>query len=255
MSWLERLCARNEILFWFGLANLALALLFFVLSRIDTTQVMGVNAWYKPLKFALSLGIFAWTMGWYLGDLGPGNQVAWYPWVIVLSLGFEILYIAWQAGRGEMSHFNLSSPLYVALYRLMAGAATVATLATALVGMKFWTEPLPHLPPAYLWAIRLGIVLFVVFSFQGFLMGARLRHSVGGPDGGPGLPFLNWSLRYGDLRIAHFVGMHALQVLPVLAHVALREVRSILLVSVLYGLLAVALLGLAWRGKPLPWPG
>jgi hypothetical protein len=85
-------------------------------------------------------------------------------------------------------------------------------------------------------------------------------HSVGVPDGGPGLPGLGWSTIGGDLRIPHFVGIHALQLLPLLALLLARllpgfgaRVRS-RLVWVAAGTYVGGLALLTWqalRGQPL----
>ncbi len=191
---IETLRTKSEVLFYFGLICLILAFLFLVLSRVTSTQVLGINAWIKPFKISLSIFIYAWTMALFCSYL-PNFNKDFYSWSIVLLLGFEIAYIAFQAARGQLSHFNISSPVYSMLYSLMAFAATLVTLYTAYIGVLFCIEQL-HLPDYYTWSIRLGVFIFVVFAFEGFVMGSRLSHTVGGPDGGEGIPLLNWSRKF-----------------------------------------------------------
>ena len=78
-----------------------------------------------------------------------------------------------------------------------------------------------------------------------------LKHTVGGPDGGPGLPVVNWSTQYGDLRIAHFIGIHSLQVLPLFGNYFAKTKKQTIIFSVVYFLLASALFLQAMKGIPL----
>lgn len=242
---------RNEPLFYFGLFCLLAALVCLALIRLTQTQVMGINAWYKPFKFFLSTAIFVWSMAWYMQYLDNSRAVIWYSWGLIVLFGLEDGYIALQAARGQLSHFNLSTPWYAGIYGLMALAAVGISIWTAYIGFLFFQRDLSELPSAYLWGIRLGIVLFVIFSMEGLAMGSHLRHTIGGPDGNPGLLVLNWSKTYGDLRIAHFMGMHALQVIPLLAYYVLGNVASVIGFSALYGLTSLWLFWQALQGKPL----
>jgi len=250
MDFLHSLKSRNEPLFYYGLICLLFSLICLALVKFTDTKVYNVSSWYKPFKFAFSTFLFAWAMAWYCFYL-PDFNIRFFNWTVIILLGFEIVYIAFQAGKGQLSHYNISTPVFSALYGLMGLAATLVTLYTAYVGFLFYTDAFPALPNYYLWSIRLGILIFVIFSFEGFVMGSRLSHTIGGADGGTSLPFFNWSKKFGDPRIAHFVGMHALQVLPILSFYIFKNTKATLIISFLYGMLAVITLVQALQGKPL----
>ena len=250
MDFIQQLRYRNETLFWYGLICLVFSAVCIVLTRYSNTQVYNVNAWYKPFKFAFSTFLFVWAMAWYCYYL-PNFNIKLFNWSVIILLGFEIFYIAFQAGKGQLSHYNVSTPVYSALYSMMALAASIVTLYTAYVGILFFTNSFPELPDYYLWAIRMGIIIFVIFSFEGFAMGSRLNHSVGALNENSNLFILGWSKTVGDLRVSHFIGMHALQVLPVLSFYVLKNTKPTIVLSFIYLALAVLTLIQALKGRPL----
>ncbi len=194
--------------------------------------------------------LYSWAMTWYCSYLLAFN-IGLFNWTIIILFGFEIIYIAFQAGRGQPSHYNLTTPLYAAMFQLMGLVAALVTLYTAYVGLLFFLNDFPDLPEAYIWGIRLGIIIFVIFSFEGAAMGARMSHTVGGTDDSSiGIPILNWSKKFGDLRVAHFIGMHALQVLPIVSFYLLKNTKAVFTVSFLYGLLALFTSIQALKDKP-----
>ena len=250
IGFIQQLKLRNETLFYYGLLCLILSVIFIILTKFTNTQVYNVNAWYKPFKFAFSTFLFVWAMSWYCYYL-PNFNIKMFNWSVIILLGFEIAYIAFQASKGQLSHYNLTTPAYAKLYSLMAIAATLVTLYTAYVGLLFFTNSFPELPNYFLWAIRLGIIIFVIFSFEGFAMGSRLNHSVGALNDNSNWFIISWSKTVGDLRVSHFIGMHALQVLPILSYYVLKNTKLTIGLSVIYGLLALATLVQALQGRPL----
>jgi hypothetical protein len=190
-------------------------------------------------------------MGWYLYYLQKPGKSLYYSFMVIIVMSFELFVIIWQAANGRLSHFNTSSPLYLNLYNAMGGAIVILTLWTLYIAILFFVKKDFSLPLPYIWGIRLGLIMFVIFSFEGGVMAARLSHTVGDADGGSGIPFLNWSDAYGDLRVAHFFGMHSLQILPLTGYYFARTNKQVFLVAALYFIMVSIMLVQALSQIPL----
>jgi hypothetical protein len=245
-------------LFAFAVAMAALTPVLAVLAVVDDRVLLGAPLWLKPLKFAISLALYSATLAWMLGQLrerAPG----WAGWIVTVAAGVEMAIIVGQAAVGNRSHYNTDTPLSAALWSTMGATIAVLWLATLAVALRFLRTPGGD--RAATTAIRLGLVVALIGLAEGFLMASAGAHAVGVPDGGPGLPLVGWSTTGGDLRIAHFVGMHALQGLPLLAFAlaATRlgdatRVRLVRIAAVAWAGLTVLLTWQALRAQPLLAP-
>jgi len=214
----QELVRRNRLLAYVGLTHVGLLVLFLGLSLIDSRTVLGINTWIKPMKFAMSITIYLWTIGWFLEYLkNYPRSVRFISWGIVITMTVEIICIAFQAARGVQSHFNGATILDVRIYFNMGNAIAINTLLAVWLTILFFLGK-TKLSPTYLLSIRWAFLLFLFASAVGGMMVGQASHSVGLADGGAGLPFVNWSTEGGDLRIAHFVGIHSLQIIPFFAY-------------------------------------
>lgn len=212
------LVRRNRLLAHVGLAHIGLFVVFLILSWVDSRTVLGINTWIKPMKFALSITIYLWTVGWFLDYLSAyPRAVRAIAWGVAGTMVLEIICITLQAGRGVTSHFNRASAFDGIVFAIMGNAITINTLMIVWLTVLFFVGK-TSLSPAYRLAIRLAFLSFLFASAVGGMMVGQFAHSVGVADGGAGLPFVNWSTEGGDLRIAHFIGIHSLQVIPFLAY-------------------------------------
>lgn len=247
---------RDPLLFWTG-ALLLLALVVVTLISIgDTRQILGLNPWIKPMKFMTSITIFLWTVAWFMPETaGTPFARAVVRWTIAVAMVIEIVLITMQSARGATSHFNVASPFDAAVFGVMGTAILFNTAAMALF-FAIIRRDTPPRRAGYIWGIRLGAAMFLLASFQGVLIITNNGHTVGAPDGGAGLPFVNWSTQYGDLRVAHFAGMHAMQSLPLLGfaldRMGLAAARNVVVAAgILWLAVTGGLLLMALQGRPL----
>lgn len=234
---------------------------------VDPRWIQGAPAWLKPAKFGISITLYLVTIQWMVGFVrGHRRLLLAIAWVLVVGLVAEIALIDLQVLRGITSHFNESTPLDTAVYSTMGGfVATVflATIAAALLVLRARGAD-----PALAAGMRWGLLLTLLGMSEAGLMIANTGwsstggHTVGAPDGGPGLPLTDWSTEHGDLRIGHFLGLHALQALPILAWLlpaftalpSRTRVRLVRVAAAGYAGLTVLVTWQALRGQPLLRP-
>lgn len=209
---------NSPILYVIVWIHIILILISVVGLLIDDRTLLGVNVWIKPLKFAISTGIYIFTVG-YLTTLYPfsklkrniiNNIVSW-------TLLIEVLIIFFQGARGVQSHYNQSSLFDGLLFAAMGILIAINVLIMVVfiietLRLKMKTEK------SVQWAILFGWIIIVAGSWIGGQMIGQMAHNVGVQDGGEGLPLVNWSTVGGDLRVAHFFGIHGLQIIPIFAY-------------------------------------
>lgn len=233
-------------------ACLAVAALFMALPLADPRLFNGVSVWDKPAKFMLSFAVHTITFA-YAFALMPeaergarSNRVLSLAFIAILSL--EMLYIVFRASRGEASHFNTGTPTASLLYSLMGIGAVSLTAITAWFGWRLWRSR-SDVPAR---ALSVGLMLGALL---GTLAGAYLArgsgHWVGGTaSDASGLPIFHWSTTGGDLRVAHFVGLHAMQAIPLAAWLWPYP-RTVWIAALAITLLTLAVFLQALYGLPL----
>ncbi|MBF9131343.1 hypothetical protein I0C86_20595 [Plantactinospora sp. S1510] len=265
-------------LLYVAAAMAALAIVSLVGLAVDDRMLGNVSVWLKPFKFAVSFVAYLVTLAWMVSLMRRSRRIAWWAGTVVAVFGaLEVALIVFQAARGRQSHFNNATPLDETIFGAMGATIGVLYLGSLVLAVLLLRQRMSD--PAVAWTVRLGLIIALVGMALGFLMlrptpeqqvgdlDTEGGHSVGVPDGGPGMFLTGWSTTGGDLRIPHFLGMHALQLLPLLAIALvvlagrfprLRDggvrLRLVLVAAATYASLLALVTWQALRGQPLIHP-
>src|SRR4051812_34012346 len=272
MATLQRLWKASPPLTATGLLMLGAGAASLAAMTVDATTILGAPRWLKPAKFGISTAVYAFTLAWiftYLPDRPRLTRRV--GWITALVVIMEVAIIDLQAARGTTSHYNVATTVDGVLFGAMGNGILIAWIAAVTLAVALFRHRFAD--ASFGWALRLGMLLTVIGQATGGLMTTPTRaqleaardtrltvagaHTVGGPDGGPGLPITGWSREHGDVRVAHFVGMHAVQVLPAIAWLLTpvasptRRRRAVIALSIAYFALFAVLLIQALNGHPL----
>ena len=232
LAW-QSLSWASKFLVSYGLIMLLALVFCYVWSLSDHRLIREVGVWVKPMKFMLSTALFALTTVWVLkvahSDL---DQMPVYPWIVallVLTSLFEVVYISYQASQASASHYNVSDPFHAFMFGVMAVAAVGLTASQAWLAWEIWNEQ----KGADLRVETLGVILglsmtFVLSTISGFMLGGNQ------PPSGQGIPIVGWHL-YKDIRPAHFLGVHAQQLIPLWGLIAAKFMGTFSTAGLLMG--------------------
>ncbi len=226
---------------------------------IDDRTLTGINVWIKPFKFWISGGIYILTLGFFITKYPYSNIkknivrniVSW-------TLLLEVIIIFYQAVRGVRSHYNQDSLFDGMLFAAMGILIGINVVMMVLLAFDAARLKLKVAKPIQV-AIFIGWVVVILGSWVGGQMIGQLAHNVGVADGGEGLPILNWSTTAGDLRVAHFVALHGIQIIPLFAWMLVKKWNATIpkktIAVIIFGLLFAACIAFVFyqakQGIPL----
>ena len=248
----------------FAIVSAVAAVITAALVLLDDRVLLGAPLWMKPSKFFISATLLSLTLAYVIPRISQkSKRVQIASLTIIGSLAVELVLITWAAASETTSHFNVSSPLAIAVWSAMAtfiGLVWVATMVLTLAYVRYGQDE-AAMKRALSWGMGISIVgMAVAFFMTGpnsdqlaNFEGIAGAHTVGAADGGPGLPLFGWSTVAGDLRIAHFFGLHALQAIP-LAVLLIRKsitIRGIDAIGLGYLILVGLLTAQALMGQSI----
>jgi len=229
---------------------------------LDPREFGGEDIWLKPLKFHVALAIYLLTLAffarWMTEAQRSGRAWRWFVAVVCACVLGELVWIGGAAALGTGSHFNVSTPLWNAIYGLMGFFAAFLTSASFVMAVAIHRNAATGLEPALKLSLVLGLGLTLPLTLiVAFTMAAGTGHLVGTPITDARLPLMGWSREVGDLRVSHFIATHALHVVPLVGWLVAgrlpdRAARAAVILAALAWVgLTFATFAQALMGKPV----
>ncbi len=204
---------------------------------VDPRTLGGESVWVKPLKFGLSFGGYGLTLAWLLSKLVRGRRTGWWFGTVFAASGvLDVGVIAAAAASGTFSHYNAGDDAFnTVVQTTFKYFVPLLFLANVAIGIVVLLQRAGDRGVRAALATGLPIAsagMLVVFLLFGYTaqtertdvnsanesVPMKGSHSIGADvSGGGGMPITGWNLAGGDIRVPHFIGLHGIHFLLLLA--------------------------------------
>jgi hypothetical protein len=231
---------RNSILFWYGILNFVLLIFCMGLSLFDDTQVLGKNAWLFPMKYYFSIGIFIWSMGWYLHYLNNANHRKILIWFFLFTTFIQTSIVFLQSFRGVSSFYNQNTPFDKLVFGFQTANNVIFIVLMIVTTYLFYFQKKNSISQHFTWSIRMGMIIFLI----GLLVGFYMIMVYGNIESDLGNSVLH--KKYGNLKVPFFLGIHGLQIIPLLSNYFFQNKKQVLNFTLLYFIMMVVFFFMAF---------
>jgi len=242
-SFVQEQVKRNSILFWYGILNFVMFVFCIGFSLFDDTQVLGKNAWLYPVKYYFSIGIFIWSMGWYLYYLNNVLQRNTLLWGFLLTTLIQTSVVLLQSSRGVSSFYNLNTPFDKLVYGIQTVSQIVFILLMGVTTYFFYFQKKNSKSQHFTWGIRMGMIIFLIGLFIGVYMLIVNKNVF--RNNSAILEKLTLNKKQINLKIPFFLGIHGLQIIPILSYYFFQSKKQVVNFTLLYFIMMIVLLFMA----------
>jgi hypothetical protein len=231
---------------------LILALSCFALIFVDPRSILGVSPWLKPFKFAISFSLYLISLSFFLPYLNLSiNKLLYVSRFIAFCVFICMIAIILQSFSSTLYQFTWPKEgtdyYYTSLFLIANFAVIANTAAASYVFYLFFQKTLP-ISTSYLWGIRFGLLIFLLSSIEGIFMIFYGIYNQSKPlFGNLELPLIS-AHSLANLKTSHFLGIHSLQILPVIGYLLKKQENGfglIILIGMIYLFLWVGLFFIA----------
>jgi hypothetical protein len=223
---------RNGILLWYGVINFILFIFCIGFSLFDDTQVLGKNAWVYPFKYYFSIGIFIWSMGWYLYYLNNTIQRNILIWAFLLTTLVQSTFVLINSIRGLPSFYNPETPFDKMMFGIQTINNIIFIVLMIVTTYLFYFQKKNSKSQHFTWAIRMGMLIFLVGLFIGVYMMLLNNHAIVDT-----IKLKNE--KQGNFKVPFFLGIHGLQIIPLLSYYFFQNKKQVINFTLLYFIMLV----------------